>query len=200
MSRITDAVGLALGLRRILKAAKVVYGDAISERLGGLSIPLSFPIPEHLDTYQGYSYVESDLKRKEGVRDVESDSWIESNTFDKEPLQHEVHSSVDAAIPMSSPLEKRVIDRESLAKGPVETFAEPDSTPSPVLQSSRVPSSRIERLFHYGGMRDLVLLRHTHIYPGLALGVGAGIAGEAVKRATGVSNTGIVALFKNSAY
>jgi hypothetical protein len=63
-----------------------------------------------------------------------------------------------------------------------------------ILKKSKIPTSRVSRLFHYGGkFRNLFisLNKFTHYYKflELAIGLGAGAVGEAVRRATGISKT-----------
>ncbi|CAG8708778.1 37015_t:CDS:2 [Gigaspora margarita] len=53
-----------------------------------------------------------------------------------------------------------------------------------VLKESKMPNTRVSRLFHYGG---------------LAIGLGIGALGESVKRATGVSDTKTSSVFVNEA-
>ena len=68
------------------------------------------------------------------------------------------------------------------------SFISPSSTPMParVLQSSKVPSSRIGRLFHYGGKFLFFFLPcpSFHHSSGLAASLGYGATAELLRRAT----------------
>ncbi|CAB4475030.1 unnamed protein product [Rhizophagus irregularis] len=79
----------------------------------------------------------------------------------------------DIRLPMTTLDSKVIIDEPNTYKASIIETQE-HSNKENTLKKSKIPTSRVSRFFHYGG---------------LAIGLGAGAMSEAVRRATGISKT-----------
>ncbi|CAG8660633.1 4237_t:CDS:2, partial [Scutellospora calospora] len=140
-------------------------------------------------------YVASNfLKLQANYADIllKSSNWRWSVKYQqtyKDPIHHEPDSKIDQIDKISK--QENKLEHENIIASTLENStakASPETIHETkilkVLKASKMPATRVSRLFHYSG---------------LAIGLGVGALSETFRRATGVSDTKSSSVFVNEA-